>query len=82
VGRLTGRFTSSTGTVIKHVIEGRIVERIDTRGRRGRRCKQLVEELKEKRKAENWRRKYWFALCWELVLEEATDLSSDRLCQE
>jgi hypothetical protein len=41
-------------------------------GRRGRRRKQLLDDLKEKRR-------YWKlkeeALCGELALEEATDLS-------
>ena len=35
--------------LIKHVIEGKIEGRIEVKGRRGRRCKQLPDGLKEKR---------------------------------
>jgi len=35
---------------LKHVIEGRIKDRIEVRGRRGRRRKQLLDDLKDKRK--------------------------------
>jgi hypothetical protein len=34
--------------LIKHVVEGSIEERIEVRGRRGRRCKKLPNELEEK----------------------------------
>jgi hypothetical protein len=33
--------------LLKHVIEGKLVGRI--KGRRGRRCKKLLDDLKEKR---------------------------------
>jgi hypothetical protein len=36
--------------LLKHVIEGRLEEMIEMTGRRGRRCKQLLDDLKEKRK--------------------------------
>jgi hypothetical protein len=35
--------------LLKHVIEGKIEGRIDVTGRRGRRCKQILDELKETR---------------------------------
>jgi hypothetical protein len=35
---------------IKHVIEGKIEERIEVTGRGGRRCKQLLDGLKETRR--------------------------------
>jgi hypothetical protein len=35
--------------LLKHVIEGKIEGRIEVTGRRGRRCKQLLDNLKEKR---------------------------------
>jgi hypothetical protein len=35
--------------LLKHVTEGKIEERIEVTGRRGRRPKQLLEDLKEKR---------------------------------
>jgi hypothetical protein len=34
--------------LLKHVIEGKIKGRIEVMGRRGRRCKQLLDDLKEK----------------------------------
>jgi hypothetical protein len=38
--------------LLKHVIEGKIEERIEVTGRRGRRRKKLLDDLKE-------RRRYW-----------------------
>jgi L-serine deaminase len=35
---------------IKHVIEGKLEGRMEVTGRRGRRCKQLLDDLKEKRR--------------------------------
>jgi hypothetical protein len=35
--------------LLKHIIEGKIEERIEVMGRRGGRCKQLLDDLKEKR---------------------------------
>jgi hypothetical protein len=35
--------------LLKHVIEGKIEERIEVMGRRGRRHKQLLDDLKERR---------------------------------
>jgi hypothetical protein len=36
--------------LLKHVIEGKLEERIEMTGRRGRRCKQQPDDLKEKRR--------------------------------
>jgi hypothetical protein len=36
--------------LLKHVIEGKIEGRIEVMGRRGRRHKQLLDDLKEKRR--------------------------------
>jgi hypothetical protein len=36
--------------LLKHVIEGKIDGRIEMIGRRGRRCKQLLDDIKEKRR--------------------------------
>jgi hypothetical protein len=36
--------------LLKHVIEGNLEGRIETRGRRGRRRKQLMDDHKEKRR--------------------------------
>jgi hypothetical protein len=41
--------------LLKHVIEEKIEGRIEVMGRRGRRRKQLLEDLKEKRA--NWKLK-------------------------
>jgi hypothetical protein len=35
--------------LIKQVIEGKVEERIEVTGRGGKRCKQLLDDLKEKR---------------------------------
>jgi hypothetical protein len=48
--------------LLKHVIEGKLEGRIEMTGRRGRRRKQLMDDLKEKRR--NWKLK-----------EEAIDLT-------
>jgi len=42
--------------LLKHVIEGKIEGRIEVKGRRGRRYKQLLDDLKEKRG--DWKLKY------------------------
>jgi hypothetical protein len=44
-------------------------------GRRGRRRKQLQDDLKERKYTGNCKRKLLIALCGELAMEEATDLS-------
>jgi hypothetical protein len=56
---------------IKHGIEGRI----EGTGRRGRRRKQLLDVLKERRGYGNRKRKQQMALCGELALEDVMDLS-------
>ena len=35
--------------LLKRAIEGKIEGRIEVKGRRGRKCKQLLDDLKEKR---------------------------------
>ena len=44
-GRLVGLVTPC----VRHVIEGKIEERIEVMERRGRRCKQLLDYFKKKR---------------------------------
>jgi hypothetical protein len=39
----------SRNCLVKHVIEGKIKGRVDVTGRRERRCKQLLDDLKETR---------------------------------
>jgi hypothetical protein len=41
----------SRNCFIKHVTEGKIEGRMEVTERRGRRCKQLLDELKEKRRS-------------------------------
>ena len=45
---------------------------IKVTGRRGKRCKKLLHDLKE-----NLKKKHYIALCGELALEEAMDLSQE-----
>jgi hypothetical protein len=59
--------------LLKHVIEGMIEGRIEVKERRGRRCEELLDKVKE-------RRGYWKigstrSHCGELALEEAMVLS-------
>jgi hypothetical protein len=63
-------------------LEGKREEKIEVNRRRGRKLKQLLEDLKEKR----W---YWklteeiqVALSGELALQEVVDVSEGRLCME
>jgi hypothetical protein len=58
--------------LLQRVIEGKIKGGIEVTGRRGRRRMKLLDDLKERR---GGRRKIWIALCGELALEEALDLS-------
>ena len=61
--------------LLKQIIEGEIKWDIKVTGRRGRRCRKLLDDLKERRDLQ-------IALCGELALEEVLDLSSDRLLNE
>jgi hypothetical protein len=58
--------------LLKHVIEGTTEGRIEVTGRRGRRSKKPLDDHQEKRKLKE---KSWIALCEELVLGEAVDMS-------
>jgi hypothetical protein len=57
------------------VIEGKLEGRIEMTGRRGRRRKQLLDDLKEKRRYWKLKEEALDRLNGELALEEATDLS-------
>jgi len=49
-------------------------------GRRGRKSKKILENLEERKDTVNWRkRKHEIAISGEVVLEEALDISYDRL---
>jgi hypothetical protein len=56
--------------------------KMEEAGRRGRRHKQLLDDLKENRRYWNLKEEALIALCVELMLEEATDLSQVRLRNE
>jgi hypothetical protein len=52
-----------------------MIEQPELRGRQGRKCKQLLNDLRKRENTGNSKSKYYIALCGELVLEEAMDLS-------
>jgi hypothetical protein len=56
--------------LLQRVTEGKIPRGIEVTGRQGRRCKKLLDDLKERRGYSHLK-----ALCGELALEEALDLS-------
>jgi hypothetical protein len=58
--------------LLKQVIEGKIKGEMEVTGRRGRRRKKLLDDLKEGRGYSHLKEE---ALCGELALEEALDLS-------
>jgi hypothetical protein len=58
--------------LLQRVTEGKIQGGIEVTGRRRRK---LLDDLKEKKDTLIWKRKLWIALCGELALEEALDLS-------
>jgi hypothetical protein len=64
------------------MIEGKLEGRIEMMGRRGRRRKQLLDDLKEKRRYWKLKEEALIAPCGDLALEETTDLSLDRLQNE
>jgi len=61
--------------LLQRVIEGKIKGKIEVTGRRGRRCRKLLDGLKEKRGYSHLKEDLWIALFGELSLEEALDLS-------
>ena len=62
--------------LLKHIIKGKIKGRIEVMGRRRRRRKWILDYLKETRRYRKLKRDD-IALCRELVLDEAVDLSKD-----
>ena len=51
-------------------------------GKRGRRRKQILDDVKKRKDTVKWKRKHQIALCGELALKEAVKLSEDRLRSE
>ena len=61
--------------LLQRVIEGKMQGGIEVTGRQGRRRRKLLDDLKERTGYSHLKRKLWIALCGELALEEALDLS-------
>jgi hypothetical protein len=61
--------------LVQRVTEGKIQGGIKVTERQGRRRRKLLDDLKERRGSLISKRKLWIALCGELALEEALDLS-------
>jgi len=57
--------------LLQRVIEGKIKGAIEVTGRR----RKLLDDLKERTGYTNLKEEVWIALCGELALEEALDLS-------
>jgi hypothetical protein len=68
--------------LLRQVIEGKIKGAIEVTGRRGRRRRKLLDDLKDGEGTHIWRRKLYIALCGGLALKEALDLSWGRLLYE
>jgi hypothetical protein len=60
--------------LLKHVIKGEIESRVSVTGRRGRRGKQLLYDLEERRGCWKLREEAYIAVYGELALEETVDL--------
>jgi len=66
--------------LLQQVLEGKIKGQIEVTGRRGRRRRKLLDDLKDSRgDCELKEEALKIALCGGIVLEEALDLSFDRL---
>jgi hypothetical protein len=61
--------------LLKYVIEGNIGGMKEVTGIRGRRRKQVLDALKEEEGTGNRKKKHSIALCGELALQNAMDLS-------
>jgi hypothetical protein len=57
------------------VIEGKLEGRTEMMGRQGRRRKQLLDDLNEKRRYRKLKEEALDRTCGELALEETTDVS-------
>jgi hypothetical protein len=65
--------------LVKQIIEGKIKGQIEVTRRRGRRRKKLLDDLKDRGGYCQLKEEALLALCGGIVLEEALDLSFDRL---
>ena len=75
----------SRNCLLKQVIKGKIKWEMEVARRRGRRQEDIKRYWMTLRTGEDiliWRRRLWIALYGGIVLEEALDLSSDRILNE
>jgi hypothetical protein len=63
-------------SLLKHVFEGEIQGRIEVTGRQGRRCRQLLDDLKEKRGYCKLKEETLDCTLGEITLEEAVNLQN------
>ena len=68
--------------LLKQVIEGKIKGAMEVTRRRGRRRKKLLDDLKDRRGYSHLKEEALYHICGGIVLEEALDLSSDRILNE
>ena len=68
--------------LLKQVIKGKIKREMEVTRRRGRRRRKLLDDLKDRRGYSHLKAEALIALCGGIVLEEALDLSSDRILNE
>jgi hypothetical protein len=63
-GRKAGCFGHilRSNCLLIHVIKGKVEGRIEVKGRRGRRRKQLLATLRKSEDTGNWKRKHYIAL--------------------
>jgi hypothetical protein len=61
--------------LLQRVIEGKIKGGIEVTGRRGRRCKKLLDDLKERRGYSHLKEEALDCTKWRAGLEETLDLS-------
>jgi len=68
--------------LLKQVIEGKIKGEMEVARRRGRRRKQLLDDLRDRRGYSHLKEEALDSTCGGIVLEEALGLSSDRILNE
>jgi hypothetical protein len=68
--------------LLKQVIEGKIKGEMEVTRRRGRRHKKLLDDFKDKRGYSHLKEEALDRTMWRNRLEEALDLSSDRILNE
>ena len=72
----------SRNCLLKQVIEGKIKGEMEVTRRRRRRRKKRLDDLKDRRGYSHLKEEALDRTMWGIVLEEALDLSSDRILNE